>query len=97
MNLRVIGNELEYSALLDEAKELALQDPPTKSAPAIRLEIIAVLLEKYEAEQRLKETETNEIQKTSNQYTYDLNDMSGSPTGMNSDLMYETEVETYHY
>lgn len=50
MSLRLISNELEYSALLDEAKELALQDPPTQSAKANRLEIIAVLLEKYEAE-----------------------------------------------
>lgn len=49
MDLRMISNELQYAALLDEAKEIALADPPKGSPEADRLEIIALLLEKYEA------------------------------------------------
>jgi len=49
MDLRMISNELQYTALLDEAKEIALADPPKGSREADRLEIIALLLEKYEA------------------------------------------------
>jgi HTH-type transcriptional regulator/antitoxin HigA len=48
MDLRMISNELQYTALLDEAKELALADPPKGSKEADRLEIIALLLDKYE-------------------------------------------------
>lgn len=53
MDLRVISNELQYAALLDEAKEIALVDPPRGSPSADRLEVIAVLLEKYESERFL--------------------------------------------
>lgn len=49
MDLRMISNELQYTVLLDEAKEIALADPPKGSREADRLEIIALLLEKYEA------------------------------------------------
>lgn len=49
MEVRVIGNELQYQALLDEAKELSLVDPAEGSARWARLELISVLLEKYEA------------------------------------------------
>mgnify|MGYP000879254930 CR=1 FL=1 len=55
MHLRMIGNELEYAALLDEAKEIALIDPPKDSPEGGRLEIIALLLEKYEANRFLLE------------------------------------------
>lgn len=49
MDLRMISNELQYAALLDEAKEIALIDPPKGSHEGNRLEIIALLLEKYES------------------------------------------------
>lgn len=49
IDLRMISNELQYAALLDEAKEIALIDPVKNTQQADRLEIIALLLEKYEA------------------------------------------------
>ena len=43
MDLRMISNELQYAALLDEAKEIALIDPPKGSQAGNRLEIIVRL------------------------------------------------------
>jgi HTH-type transcriptional regulator/antitoxin HigA len=48
MELRVIRDELQYAALLEQAKELALGDPIPGSQEAERLEVISVLLEKFE-------------------------------------------------
>lgn len=51
MDLRVIRDDLQHAALLEQAKELALLDPLPESSEAERLAVISVLLEKYEAEQ----------------------------------------------
>ena len=48
MELRVIRDELQYAALLEQAKELALSDPLPNSEEAERLALISVLLEKFE-------------------------------------------------
>lgn len=48
MELRVIRDELQYAALLEQAKELALSDPMPDSRDAERLAVISVLLEKFE-------------------------------------------------
>lgn len=48
MELRVIRDELQYAALLEQAKELALSDPLRDSDEAERLALISVLLEKFE-------------------------------------------------
>lgn len=48
MELRVIRDESQYAALLEEAKELALGDPVKGDPAADRLEVISLLLEKYE-------------------------------------------------
>lgn len=48
MELRVIRDELQYAALLEQAKELALADPMPGSQEAERLAVISVLLEKFE-------------------------------------------------
>lgn len=53
MELRVIRDELQYAAILEQAKGLAISDPLPGSAAAERLEVISVLLEKYE-ESRFK-------------------------------------------
>jgi len=50
MKLRVIRDDLQYAALLEQAKELAIADPSPDSDDAERLAIISVLLEKYEEE-----------------------------------------------
>lgn len=50
MKLRVIRDDLQYAALLEQAKELAIADPSPDSEEAERLAIISVLLEKYEEE-----------------------------------------------
>lgn len=49
MELRVIRDDLQYAALLEQAKDLALMDPTPGSPDAESLEVIALLLEKYEA------------------------------------------------
>lgn len=49
MELRVIRDDLQYEALLQQAKELALSDPMLGSQDAERLAVVSVLLEKYEA------------------------------------------------
>jgi HTH-type transcriptional regulator/antitoxin HigA len=51
MELRVIRDDLQHAALLEQATELALLDPLPGSEEAERLAVISVLLEKYEAEQ----------------------------------------------
>ena len=48
MELRIIRDELQYAALLEQAKELALSDPIPCSRDAERLAVISVLLEKFE-------------------------------------------------
>jgi HTH-type transcriptional regulator/antitoxin HigA len=48
MELRVIRDELQYAALLEQAKELALSDPMLGSRDAERLAVMSVLLEKFE-------------------------------------------------
>lgn len=48
MELRVIRDELQYAALLEQAKELALSDPMPGSQEAERLAVISILLEKFE-------------------------------------------------
>lgn len=48
MELRVIRDELQYVALLEQAKELALSDPMPGSYDAEQLAVISVLLEKFE-------------------------------------------------
>lgn len=48
MELRIIRDELQYAALLEQAKELALSDPMPSSRDAERLAVISVLLEKFE-------------------------------------------------
>lgn len=48
MELRVIRDELQYAALLEQAKELALSDPMPGTKEAERLAVISVLLEKFE-------------------------------------------------
>lgn len=53
MELRVIRDDLQYAALLEQAKDLALMDPIPGSPDAESLEVIALLLEKYE-ENRFK-------------------------------------------
>ena len=53
MELRVIRDELQYAALLEQAKELALSDPMLGTKEAERLAVISVLLEKFE-ENRFK-------------------------------------------
>lgn len=50
MDLRVVKDELQYVALLDEAKEIGLSDPPKGSPLAERLELISILLERYEGD-----------------------------------------------
>ena len=51
MDLRIVRDDLQHAALLEQAKELALLDPLPESNEAERLALISVLLEKYEAEQ----------------------------------------------
>lgn len=53
MELRIIRDELQYAALLEQAKELALSDPILGSRDAERLAVISVLLERFE-ESRFK-------------------------------------------
>lgn len=48
--LRIVRDELQYAELLEEAKRLALEDPIPGSSAAQRLEVVSVLLEKYESE-----------------------------------------------
>lgn len=48
--LRIVRDELQYAELLEEAKRLALEDPIPGSGAAQRLEVVSVLLEKYESE-----------------------------------------------
>ena len=48
MELRIIRDELQYAALLEQAKELALSDPMPGGRDAERLAVISVLLEKFE-------------------------------------------------
>lgn len=48
MELQIIRDELQYAALLEQAKELALSDPMPGSREAERLAVISVLLEKFE-------------------------------------------------
>lgn len=48
MELRVIRDELQYAAVIEQAKELALSDPLPNSDEAERLALISVLLEKFE-------------------------------------------------
>ncbi|SFP46568.1 HTH-type transcriptional regulator / antitoxin HigA [Variovorax sp. OK605] len=55
MELRVIKDEVQYAALLDEAKEIALADPSKGSPSAERLEVISLLLENYESTRFLLE------------------------------------------
>jgi hypothetical protein len=51
-------------------------------------------IEKYEVDEQLKTLEGKEELKAVDHYTYDLNDISSSPTGMNLNEVYDTEVET---
>jgi HTH-type transcriptional regulator / antitoxin HigA len=51
MDLRVIRDDLQHAALLEQARDLALLDPMPGSKEAEDLALIAVLLEKYEREQ----------------------------------------------
>ena len=46
--LRIVRDELQYAELLEEAKRIALEDPVPGSIAAQRLEVVSVLLEKYE-------------------------------------------------
>ena len=48
--LRIVRDELQYAELLEEAKRLAPEDPIPGSSNAQRLEVVSVLLEKYETE-----------------------------------------------
>lgn len=48
MELRVIRDELQYAALLEQAKELAFSDPSPGSQDAERLAVLSLLLEKFE-------------------------------------------------
>ena len=48
MTLRLIRDEAQYQDFLQQAKELAIMDPPSGSDEAERLGVISVLLEKYE-------------------------------------------------
>jgi HTH-type transcriptional regulator / antitoxin HigA len=48
MELRVVRDELQYAALLEQLKELALADPMPGTKEAEQLAVISVLLEKYE-------------------------------------------------
>lgn len=48
MELQVIRDELQYAALLEQAKELALSDPMPGSRESERLAVISVLLERFE-------------------------------------------------
>jgi HTH-type transcriptional regulator/antitoxin HigA len=48
--LRIVRDELQYAELLEEAKRIALEDPIPGSSAAQRLEVVSVLLEKYESE-----------------------------------------------
>lgn len=48
MELRIIRDELQYAALLEQTKELALSDPLPDSQEAERLAVFSVLLEKFE-------------------------------------------------
>lgn len=48
MELRVIRDELQYAALLEQAKELAFSDPMQGTKEAERLAVISILLEKFE-------------------------------------------------
>lgn len=48
--LRIVRDELQYAELLEEAKRIALEDPIPGSSAAQRLEVVSVLLEKYELE-----------------------------------------------
>lgn len=47
-SLRIIRDDLQYEALLQQAKDLALADPVAGSEEASRLEVLSVLLERYE-------------------------------------------------
>lgn len=49
-DLRIVRDELQYAELLEEAKRIALEDPIAGSVSAQRLEVVSVLLEKYESE-----------------------------------------------
>lgn len=51
MELRVIRDDVQHAALLEQAKELALLDPPVGSVDAERLAVLSVLIQKYESEQ----------------------------------------------
>lgn len=51
-------------------------------------------IEKYEAEQRLKELGVKDDHLMIDHYTYDFTNMSGSPTGVNPDLVYDNDLET---
>ena len=48
--LRIVRDELQFAELLEEAKRIALEDPVPGSIAAQRLEVVSVLLEKYELE-----------------------------------------------
>jgi HTH-type transcriptional regulator/antitoxin HigA len=48
MELRVIRDELQYAALLEQAKELAISDPMPGTKEAEHLAVISILLEKFE-------------------------------------------------
>jgi HTH-type transcriptional regulator / antitoxin HigA len=50
MQLKVIRDELQYATALEEAQLLAASDPPKQSAESDRLELLAVLIEKFESE-----------------------------------------------
>lgn len=48
MELRLIRDDLQYAALLEQAKEIAIADPMSGTPEAEKLAVISVLLEKYE-------------------------------------------------
>ena len=50
MQLKVIRDELQYAVALEEAQLLAASDPPKQSVQSDQLELLAVLIEKYESE-----------------------------------------------
>lgn len=56
MELRVIRDELQYTSLLEQAKELAFSDPLPGSKESERLAVISILIEKYEDSRFLIET-----------------------------------------
>ncbi len=51
MEPRVIRDDLQHAALLEQARELASLDPLVGSAEAEKLAVVSVLIEKYESEQ----------------------------------------------